>query len=54
MRLGTARTNPTDFTFEYNSLCIIFICTEIGGRNVRQRETFIYITFQNLYFITFT
>ncbi len=58
--LGTARTNPTDSTFKFCSLCITIIGREDRytlNRNVPQRKSFYFYTlsiFQNLYFIIFT
>ncbi len=65
LRLGTARTNPTDSTFKFNSLCIIIIWHKLQSAFAQKwplemsfrGKLFILIllrTFQNMYLITFT
>ena len=59
VHLGTAETNPTDSTFNFNRLWIILIWRGLQLAltiNVLERETFNFDTlrtFQSLYFITF-
>ncbi len=61
MRLGTAQTNPTDFTFKCNSLSLFLNDVRLFAQkwplemSLRGRPfTSILSTFHNLYFITFT